>query len=92
MPRKQLAVLSCIEHERLEFELIEVRTRGAIPDPASQAVARRAGRLGPAGAAGAFESRGSRTGAWVQRLKLDVAKEKKGRAERYEVVKSRYRK
>jgi hypothetical protein len=69
MPRKQLAVLSCIEHERLEFELIEVRTRGAIPDPASQAVARRAGGLGPAGAAGAFASRGSRTGAWVQRLK-----------------------
>ena len=28
MPQKQLAVLSCIEHERLEFELIEVRTRG----------------------------------------------------------------
>jgi hypothetical protein len=28
MPRSQLAVLSCIEHERLEFELIEVRTRG----------------------------------------------------------------
>ncbi len=27
MPQKQLAVLSCIEHERLEFELIEVRTR-----------------------------------------------------------------
>jgi hypothetical protein len=28
MPQKQLAVLSCIEHERLEFELIEVRARG----------------------------------------------------------------
>jgi hypothetical protein len=28
MPQKQLAVLSCIEHERLEFELIEVRSRG----------------------------------------------------------------
>jgi hypothetical protein len=28
MPQKQLAVPSCIEHERLEFELIEVRTRG----------------------------------------------------------------
>ncbi|HEY1468446.1 MAG TPA: hypothetical protein VGF61_05340 [Candidatus Acidoferrum sp.] len=28
MTPKQLAVLSCIEHERLEFELIEVRTRG----------------------------------------------------------------
>jgi hypothetical protein len=28
MPQKQTAVLSCIEHERLEFELIEVRTRG----------------------------------------------------------------
>jgi hypothetical protein len=28
MPQKQLTVLSCIEHERLEFELIEVRTRG----------------------------------------------------------------
>jgi hypothetical protein len=28
MPQKQPAVLSCIEHERLEFELIEVRTRG----------------------------------------------------------------
>jgi hypothetical protein len=27
MPQRQLAVLSCIEHERLEFELIEVRTR-----------------------------------------------------------------
>ena len=27
MPQKQLAVLSCIEHEKLEFELIEVRTR-----------------------------------------------------------------
>jgi hypothetical protein len=27
MPQKQLGVLSCIEHERLEFELIEVRTR-----------------------------------------------------------------
>jgi hypothetical protein len=28
MPQKQPAVLSCIEHERLEFELIEVCTRG----------------------------------------------------------------
>jgi hypothetical protein len=28
MPSKQLAVLPCTEHERLEFELIEVRTRG----------------------------------------------------------------
>jgi len=28
MPQRQPAVLSCIEHERLEFELIEVRTRG----------------------------------------------------------------
>lgn len=28
MPQKQPAVLSCIEHERLEFELIDVRTRG----------------------------------------------------------------
>ena len=28
MPQKQLTVLSCIEDERLEFELIEVRTRG----------------------------------------------------------------
>jgi len=28
MPRKQLAVLSCIEHERLEFELTEIHTRG----------------------------------------------------------------
>jgi hypothetical protein len=28
MPQRQLTVLSCIEHERLEFELIEVRTRG----------------------------------------------------------------
>jgi hypothetical protein len=28
MPQKQPAVFSCIEHERLEFELIEVRTRG----------------------------------------------------------------
>jgi hypothetical protein len=28
MPRNQLAVLSCLEHERLEFELMEVRTRG----------------------------------------------------------------
>src|SRR5208283_5119899 len=27
MPQKQLAVLSCIEHERLEFEVSEVRTR-----------------------------------------------------------------
>jgi hypothetical protein len=26
--QKQLAVLCCIEHERLEFKLIEVRTRG----------------------------------------------------------------
>jgi hypothetical protein len=26
--QEQLAVLSCIEHERLEFELFEVRTRG----------------------------------------------------------------
>jgi hypothetical protein len=28
MPQKQRTVLSCIEDERLEFELIEVRTRG----------------------------------------------------------------
>ncbi len=28
MPKTQVGVLSCIEHERLEFELIEVRTRG----------------------------------------------------------------
>jgi len=27
-PQNQLAVLSCIEHERLKFELGEVRTRG----------------------------------------------------------------
>jgi hypothetical protein len=27
MPQKQLAVLSCIEHERLEFELFGVRYR-----------------------------------------------------------------
>jgi hypothetical protein len=28
MPMTVSRVLSCIEHERLEFELIEVRTRG----------------------------------------------------------------
>ncbi len=28
MPTTQRAVSTCIEHERLEFELIEVRTRG----------------------------------------------------------------
>jgi hypothetical protein len=28
MPKTLSSVLSCIEHERLEFELIEVRTRG----------------------------------------------------------------
>ena len=28
MPATRIAVLTCIEHERLEFELIEVRTRG----------------------------------------------------------------
>jgi hypothetical protein len=28
MPQKQRTVLSCIEDERLEFELIEVRTAG----------------------------------------------------------------
>jgi len=28
MPQKQLAVLSCIEHERLEFALFGVGTRG----------------------------------------------------------------
>ena len=28
MSSTRIAVLSCIEHERLEFELIEVRTRG----------------------------------------------------------------
>ncbi len=28
MPKTLIGVLSCIEHERLEFELIEVRTRG----------------------------------------------------------------
>jgi hypothetical protein len=28
MPSLVSGVLSCIEHERLEFELIEVRTRG----------------------------------------------------------------
>jgi len=28
MPSLVSSVLSCIEHERLEFELIEVRTRG----------------------------------------------------------------
>ena len=27
MPQKQLAVLSCIEHERLEFELKEIQVR-----------------------------------------------------------------
>ncbi len=27
MPKSQVSVLCCIEHERLEFELIEVRTR-----------------------------------------------------------------
>jgi len=28
MAQTRLDVLSCIEHERLEFELLEVRTRG----------------------------------------------------------------
>ncbi len=28
MPKTQVGVLCCTEHERLEFELIEVRTRG----------------------------------------------------------------
>ncbi|HEX8871421.1 MAG TPA: hypothetical protein VF758_01570 [Candidatus Acidoferrum sp.] len=28
MSSSRIAVLSCIEHERLEFELLEVRTRG----------------------------------------------------------------
>ena len=28
MPKMLSSILSCIEHERLEFELIEVRTRG----------------------------------------------------------------
>ncbi len=28
MPKILSSVLSCIEHERLEFQLIEVRTRG----------------------------------------------------------------
>ena len=28
MPETRCDVLSCIEHERLEFELLEVRTRG----------------------------------------------------------------
>jgi hypothetical protein len=28
MPETRFAVLSCVEHERLEFELREVRTRG----------------------------------------------------------------
>jgi hypothetical protein len=28
MPLPRLAVLSCVEHEKLEFELLEVRTRG----------------------------------------------------------------
>ena len=28
MPRTMTSVLTCIEHERLEFELIEIRTRG----------------------------------------------------------------
>lgn len=28
MSATRIAVLTCIEHERLEFELIEVRTRG----------------------------------------------------------------
>jgi len=28
MPKILSSILTCIEHERLEFELIEVRTRG----------------------------------------------------------------
>lgn len=28
MPQTRSNVLSCVEHERLEFELLEVRTRG----------------------------------------------------------------
>jgi len=28
MPLPRLAVLSCVEREKLEFELLEVRTRG----------------------------------------------------------------
>ena len=28
MPKTLTSVLSCIEHERLEFELLELRTRG----------------------------------------------------------------
>lgn len=45
MLQNQLVVLSCIEHERLEFALMEVRAR-AVPDPSSSLVARRAGGVG----------------------------------------------
>jgi exonuclease I len=66
MPQKQLTVLSCIEDERLEFELIEVRTRGRLRRLSREEQSEWDRREQ---AAGAFESRGSRTGAWVQRLK-----------------------
>jgi hypothetical protein len=69
MPQKQPAVLSCIEHERLEFELIEVRTRGQYLTRLRRRSREEQADWDLAGAAGAFESRGSRTGAWVQRLK-----------------------
>ena len=32
----RVSVLSCIEHERLEFELLELRTRGAVSDPVAR--------------------------------------------------------
>ena len=62
-------VLSCIEHERLAFDLLELRTRGQYlvrfrTQPAG------AGRMGLAGTDGAVAAGGSRTAARLRTLKI----------------------
>jgi hypothetical protein len=68
MAQTRLVVLSCVEHERLAFELLEVRTRGqyltrlrGISREEQAEWDRRERRAGAAG--------GSRTGAWLRPLK-----------------------
>ncbi len=53
MPSTQLAVSTCIEHERLEFELIEIRPRGRY------LTRLRFSGVGPAGGYSALEFSGS---------------------------------
>jgi hypothetical protein len=60
------SVLSCVERERLEEELHEVRTRGAVSYPAAAADFAGTSGAGSARAGSADAAEGPRRGAWLR--------------------------